>query len=444
MSSSYLPYDPRSSLLLPPSLDEWLPPDHLSHFLSDTVDQLDLSSFHEAYDLTRRGNQPYHPAMMVKVLLYAYSTGQFSSRRIARGLLEDVALRSLAAGNYPSHRTICDFRQRHLKDLEGLFVQVVRIARECQLVRLGIIAIDGTKIQANASRHKAMSYERMLSTEKALKQQIQDLLQRAEATDCSESDKEEAPTSIPAELAIRQKRLKTIQEAKARLEARQKEQDQSKGRSEDDERKPKDKNGRSTGGMYSREFGVPPNKAQESFTDSDSRIMRHGGGHYEYSYNCQAAVDRESRMVVGVVVSNCSADGVHLIPVVDAVEATMERQAKTVLADAGYRSEENFKHLEEAKIHSIVALGREDKVAAIDAKKLPYTERMRKRMAGSEGRKAYKERKWIVEPVFGWAKRILGFRQMSMRGLAKAKAEWSLVCTVMNLRRMHVMRAAMA
>ena len=444
MSSSYLPYDPRSSLLLPPSLDEWLPADHLSHFISDTVDQLDLSAFHDAYDLTRRGNQPYHPAMMLKVLLYAYSTGQFSSRRIARGLHEDVALRSLAAGNYPSHRTICDFRQRHLKDLENLFVQVVRIARECKLVRLGTIAIDGTKIQANASRHKAMSYERMLSTEKALKQQIQDLLQRAEATDCSESDKEEAQTSIPAELAMRQKRLQTIQEAKARLEARQKEQDQSKGRSEDDQRKSKGKDGRPTGGMYGRDFGVPPNNAQESFTDSDSRIMRHGKGHYEYSYNCQAAVDRESRMVVGVVVSNCSADGVHLIPVVDAVEATMERQAKTVLADAGYRSEENFQRLDNARIRPYIALGREDKVMAIDAKKLPYTERMRKRMAGSKGRKVYKERKWIVEPVFGWAKRILGFRQMSMRGLAKAKAEWSLVCTVLNLKRMHVMRGAMA
>jgi len=442
MSSSYLPYDPRSSLLLPPSLDEWLPPDHLSHFISDTVDQLDLSSFHDAYDLTRRGNQPYHPAMMIKVLLYAYSTGQFSSRRIARGLHEDVAFRSLAAGNYPSHRTICDFRQRHLKDLEGLFVQVVRIARECKLVRLGTIAIDGTKIQANASRHKAMSYERMLSTEKALKQQIQDLLRRAEATDCSESDKEEAQTSIPAELAIRQKRLKTIQEAKARLEDRQKEQDRSRGRSEGDERKSKGKDGR-PGGMYGRDFGVPPNNAQESFTDSDSRIMRHGGGHYEYSYNCQAAVDRESRMVVGVMVSNCAADAVHLIPVVEAVEATMGRQAKTVLADAGYRSEENFKHLEVAKIHPIVALGREDKVVAIDTKKRPYTELMRKRMASAPGRTAYKERKWIVEPVFGWVKRILGFRQMSMRGLPKAKAEWSLVCTVLNLKRMHVMRAAM-
>lgn len=444
MSSSYLPYDPRSRLLLPPSLDEWLPPDHLSHFISDTVDHLDLSAFHAAYDLTRRGNQPYHPAMMVKVLLYAYSSGQFSSRRIARGLHEDVALRSLAAGNYPSHRTICDFRQRHLTDLEGLFVQVVRIARECKLVRLGTIAIDGTKIQANASRHKAMSYERMLSTEKALKQQIQDLLQRAEATDCSESDKEEAQTSIPAELALRQKRLKTIQEAKARLEARQTEQDQSQGRSEGDDRKSKDKDGRPTGGRYSRDFGVPPEGAQESFTDSDSRIMRHSGGHYEYSYNCQAAVDRESRMVIGVMVSNCAADAVHLIPVVDAVEATMGRQAKTILADAGYRSEANFQQLESKRISPIIALGREDKAASIDTKNLPYTERMRKRMACAQGRKAYKERKWIVEPVFGWAKRILGFRQMSMRGLAKAKAEWSLVCTVLNLKRMHVMSAAMA
>jgi transposase/IS5 family transposase len=444
MSSSYLPYDPQSALLLPPSLDEWLPSDHLSHFISDVVDQLDLKAFHASYDLTRRGNQPYHPAMMVKVLLYSYSTGLFSSRRIARGLQEDVALRSLAAGNYPSHRTICDFRQAHLKRLEELFVQVVRIARECKMIRLGTIAIDGTKIQANASRHKSMSYGRMLSSEKMLKEQIHGLMEKAKATDCSESDKDDSETSLPTELAIRKKRLEVIQAAKARLESRQEDDDRAQGRSQDDQRKPKDKDGRPTGGRYSRDFGVPPEGAQESFTDTESRIMRHDGGSYEYSYNCQAAVDRESRLVVGAMVSNCAADAVHLIAVVEAVEATMERKPKTVLADAGYRSEENFQQLERKRINPIIALGREDKVVSINAKTLPFTQRMRRRIDARSGRRAYKERKWIVEPVFGWAKRILGFRQMSMRGLAKAKAEWSIVCTALNLRRMHVLAASMA
>ncbi|MCB9495953.1 MAG: IS1182 family transposase [Fibrobacteria bacterium] len=443
MSSSYLPYRPADPLLLPPSLQEWLPSDHLSHFISDTVDQLDLSSFHEAYDLTRRGNQPYHPTMMVKILLYAYSTGVFSSRRIARCLREDVAFRSLAAGNYPAHRTICDFRNNHLKSLESLFVQVVGIARECKIVRLGTVAIDGTKIQANASRHKAMSYGRMLEAEKALQQQIQDLLRKAEAVDCSEFGKDESETSLPEELAHRRKRLETIQAAKQRLEERQREMDRAKGRDEDDERKPRGKDGRPKGGKYARDFGVPADSSQESFTDPQSRIMPHSGGNFEYSYNCQAAVDRDSRIIVAAAATNCPGDAGQLVSMVHAVQDVTAQNPKKVLADAGYRSEAAFTQLEAEKIRAVVALGRDGKEPrSIDPKKLPASRRMARRMSSLKGKADYKERKWIVEPVFGWAKRALGFRQMSMRGLEKASAEWKLVCTALNLRRMNVLRMA--
>lgn len=443
MSSSYLPYRPEDPLLLPPSLQEWLPSDHLSHFISDTVDLMDLSSFHGSYDLTCRGNQPYHPKMMVKVLLYAYSTGVFSSRRIARSLREDVAFRSLAAGNYPAHRTICDFRNNHLKSLESLFVQVVRIARECKMVRLGTVAIDGTKIQANASRHKAMSYGRMLEAEKALQEQIQDLLRKAEAVDCSESDKEDSETSLPAELALRRKRLETIQAAKRRLEERQREMDRAQGRKEDDERKPRDKDGRPKGGRYKRDFGIPADSSQESFTDPQSRIMPHSGGNFEYSYNCQAAVDRESRIVVAATASDCPADSGQLVSMVNAVKEMVGILPRKVLADAGYRSEDGFAKLEEKKVRAVVALGREGKQARdYDRKELPATHRMARRMSSPKGRNDYKERKWIVEPIFGWAKRVLGFRQMSMRGLEKATAEWKLVCTALNLRRMSVLKMA--
>lgn len=443
MSSSYLPYDPRSSLLLPPSLDEWLPAGHLSHFVSETVDLLDLSAFHARYDLTRRGNQPYHPAMMVKVLLYAYCTGTFSSRRIARGLHEDVALRSLAAGNYPMHRTISDFRQTHLASLEALFVQVVRIARECGMVKLGAVAIDATKIKANASRHKAMSYGRMLEMERQLKEQISGLLEKAQAVDLSEAEQDTATTTLPDELASRQQRLKTIQAAKERIEARQREADKAKGRTPEDERKPRDKDGKPKGGKYARDFGVPDSKAQESFTDPDSRIMQHRGGGFEQSYSNQAAVDRDSRLIVAISTGNSPSDAAQLVPMAQAVEAMCGQRPEVILADAGYRSEQGFQELEDKGFSAVVALGRESmETGSVDQDKLPCTRRMQERMASQAGRETYRQRKWIVEPVFGWIKNVLGFRQMSMRGMTKARAEWSILCTAMNLKRMHTLKTA--
>lgn len=245
MTTSYLPYDPQQQMLLPHALQDWLPEGHLAYYLSDTVDALDLSAFHVRYANGGPRNQPFHPTMMVKVLLYAYATGTFSSRKIASKLHEDVAFRVLGAGNFPQHRTLCDFRALHLQELAALFVQVVKLARECGLVKLGTIAVDGTKVKASASRHKAMSYQRMLESEAQLKQQIDALLDRARATDAAE--KNEPEWDIPAEIARREERLTVIQAARARLESRQRELDAAKGRSQDDERMPRDKDGKRKG-----------------------------------------------------------------------------------------------------------------------------------------------------------------------------------------------------
>ena len=244
MTTSYLPYEPRQQQLLPAALQDWLPEGHLAYYISDTVDSLDLSAFHARYAGGGPRNQPFHPAMMVKVLIYGYATGVFSSRKLARKLHEDVAFRVLGAGNFPAHRTLSDFRALHLKELAALFVQVVKLARECGLVKLGTIAVDGTKVKANASRHKAMSYRRMEQAEAELKAQIDQLLARAKATDAAERDEPEV--DLPAEIARREARLAVIKAAKERLEARQREADAARGRSADDDGgrgKPDDRGG---------------------------------------------------------------------------------------------------------------------------------------------------------------------------------------------------------
>lgn len=265
----------------------------------------------------------------------------------------------MAAGNFPAHRTLSDFRAFHLKELGELFVQVVHLAREMGLVKLGTIAVDGTKIKANASRHKAMSYERMLKAEAELRAQIKALLDRAKAAD--EAEKNEPELDIPAELARRQDRLQEIAAAKARLESRQREADIERGRDQDDDRKPRGKDGKPKGGRYKREFGVPQDKAQESFTDPDSRVMKRAGGGFDYSYNAQTAVDQAAHIIVAAELTNMAADSGELPGMLDAVRANLDADASCVLADAGYRSEAVFEHLKDHPSEVVVALGREGK-----------------------------------------------------------------------------------
>lgn len=441
MTTSYLPYFPDQQFLLPAALQDWLPDGHLAYFISDTVDRLDLSAFHHRYAGGGSRNQPFHPAMMVKVLIYAYATGIFSSRKIAKKLHEDVGFRVLAADNFPAHRTIRDFRAAHLDALAELFTQVVRLAREVGLVKLGTIAVDGTKIKANASRHKAMSYARMQATEVKLKQQIAALLARAENADIAEQDEPEL--GIPAELTRRHSRLEAIKAAKKRLEERQAQIDAAQGRSpentQDQDPKPK-------GGKSKRAFGVPPDKAQDSFTDPQSRIMKHSDGGFDYSYNAQTAVDEAAHIIVAAEVVNTSSDKKQLPMMLSAVKAHAGESAVQVLADAGYRSEEAMSKLANdlPATDVIIALGRENheqtKFKSIDPEKYPRTVAMQSKLQSEQGKESYRKRKWIAEPPNGWIKNILGFRQFSMRGLNKTNGEFKLVCLALNLRRMGSMQ----
>lgn len=432
MAANYLPYEPQQMLLLPEALQDWLPEGHLANFISDTVDTLDLSAFHARYDKDGPRNQPFHPAMMVKVLVYGYATGVFSSRKIARKLHEDVALRVLAAGNFPAHRTIREFRALHLKELSELFVQVVRLAREMGLVKLGTIAVDGTKLKANASRHKAMSYGHMRKAEAELKAQIDALLKRAQQAD--EAEKNEPELDVPAEIARREARLQAITEARRRLEQRQREAELERGRDPDD--KPR-------GGRYKREFGVPEDKAQDNFTDPDSRIMKRAGGGFDASYNAQTAVDDEAHIIVAAELTNNASDAGELPTMLWAVHNNLGVLPEQALADTGYKAEAVFEQLAGNGCNLVVAVGREGKPPLrFDPQRSPYTAAMAAKLQTDEGRAAYRRRKWIAEPPNGWIKNVLGFRQFSLRGLHRVKAEWKLVCMALNLRRMATMQSS--
>jgi transposase len=433
---TFRPYEPQQQLLLPPSLHEWLPPDHLVWFIAETVDQLDLSDIVDSYRDGGQGNLPYHPAMMLKILIYAYASGVFSSRRIARQIEENIAFRVLAAGNMPDHRTICRFREQHLAAFERLFVQVVQIARDTGLVRMGTLAVDGSKIRANASKRKAMSYERMQQEEKRLRREIRVLTSRAAKRDAAE-DVEFGPDfrgdHLPEELQRREDRLAKIREAKHRLEARKREEAKARQGEEDDD--PPKRGGRPR--KYPR--GKPKPKDQENFTDPESRIMKDGSGAFQQCYNAQTAVDGQQRIIVAASVQQSASDAPALIPMVGQATRNVRHSPTDVLADAGYASEANLEELEEQEINGYVALGREGKTPRKPKSEAVATHRMRRKLRSKRGRSKYRRRKHIVEPPFGWMKRVLGFRQFSLRGLSKVTAEFNLVCLALNLRRMATM-----
>jgi hypothetical protein len=312
----------------------------------------------------------------------------------------------------------------------------VKIAKNSGLIKLGRVAIDGTKVKANASKHKAMSYDRMKQEEKRLENEIAELIKQAERTDRKEDQEygnDKRGDELPEELQRRESRLKKIREAKKRLEERQAEEDRKKGRYEGDQGRPNGKKGPA----YKEEFGHVNDKAQDNFTDPESRIMKTGNG-FEQSYNAQACVDEQNQIIVAVEVTNCVTDNGQLISMVDAVEANVGQRPEQVVADAGYRSEANFKALEDKKIDGVIALGREGKSDMPPSSKSENhaTQRMHEKLKSEQGEAAYRRRKVIVEPVFGWVKSVLGFRQFSFRGLDKNNAEWHLVSLALNLRRM--------
>ena len=435
MSGLYQPYEPNQAHLFPPSPRDWLPEDHLAHFISDTVDALDIKVLEEAYRREGAGTLAYHPRMMLKLLIYSYCSGIFSSRAIARGIEENVALRFLAAGHSPSHRTLCRFRAEHIDAFEGLFVQVVRIAQEAKLIKMGRLAIDGTKVKANASKHKAMSYGRMKQEEAKLSKEIAAITKMATKADAEEDvefGQDFRGDELPSELTRRESRKAVIQAAKERLEARTKEaeaEEIAKEKKRKAEGKPRRGRKRKT------PPGTPKDTDQENFTDPDSRIVKTKDG-YQQGYNAQTAIDDECQIIVATTLSNTAPDNRQLIPVVDAATKNVGVVPGRVIADTGYKSEENFCALEKRRIKGFIALGRKDPAAGEDDDDLPATARMRQSMKTKRGRTEYRARKHIAEAPFGWIKRTLGFRSFSLRGLANVAGEWSLVCTAMNLRRM--------
>lgn len=435
MPTTFRPYSPDQDLLLQPRLQEWLPEGHLSYFINDVIEELDLGAFYKPYEGDGRRKAPYEPRMMLKVLVYGYATGVFSSRKIAKKLEEDVAFRVLAADNFPQHRTICDFRKRHLSDFKAVFVQVIRIAQQAGLISLGTVAIDGTKVRANASKHKAMSYKRLQAEEIRLAEEVAQMCEQARGTDAEEDrlyGEDHRGDELPEELQYRQARLKKIRDAKARLEQTQREADTARGRHEDDDRRPP--GGR--GASYKRDFGVPEDKAQSNFTDPESCIMKSAEG-FQQCYNGQLAVDRDFQIIVENKLTANSSDNGELLDVLSGVEGHLGERPAAVLADAGYRDETCFRELEHRCIDSYIALGRKDKdLDEIDTERLPATRRMAEKLAYADGKVCYAERKWISEAVNGWIKRVLGFRQFSVRGLNSASGEWDLICLATNLRRM--------
>jgi transposase len=426
MAKTFRPYDPDQMLLMPPSLADWVPEDHLARFVRDVVAAVDLSAIEEAYT-EERGYPPYDPRMMVGVLLYAYCTGTYSARKIAAKLVDSVAFRFLAAGNQPDFRTLSEFRRRHGAALAALFTQGLRLCRQAGLVKLGRVAIDGTKIKANASKHKAMSYGRMKQAEAALGQEVAELLRRAEAAD-REDDQRYGPDrrgdELPAELARRESRLQKIREAKAALEAEARAQAQAEGRPP--------------------ESGTPADKAQRNFTDPEAKIQKTGDGFIQ-GYNAQIAVDGgPAQIIVAQHVTPAAPDVQQLVPVVTALTTALRRKPEQVLADAGYWSESNVQALAAKGIEPFIATGRRKHSAPAPTaprgrppEGLTTKEQMARKLATLRGHAIYARRKAIVEPVFGQIKHARGFRQFLRRGLVRVQHEWALVCLSHNLLKLH-------
>src|SRR5579863_1251945 len=433
MPKGYRAYLPEQDLLLPPSLRQWLDEDHLVYFVSDVVDQLDLSAIHAVYEQEKRGQPPYDPRLMTKLLVYGYCTGVFSSRRMQKRLQEDIPFKVLAAGNEPDFRTISDFRKIHIETLENLFEQVLAMALECGAIKLGRVSLDGTKVKANASKHKAMSYGRMQEKQEQLKEEVKQLLAQAEAADEEEDRRhgDRRGDELPEELRRRETRLAKIKMAKKVVEQRAREKAAAEGKDATAAKKAK-----------------PAEKDQYNFTDPESRIMKGAEG-FVQGYNAQAAVEPERGLIVGQLVTEAANDKEQLKPMVAAIEQQSGQRPQAILADSGYSSDENMEHLEsneqpERKIEAYIATGKQkhgEHRKPCKRGPLPKGatrwDRMKRKLQTKVGKAIYAARKCVVEPVFGQIKQARGFRQFLLRGKEKVKGEWALLCLTHNLLRLH-------
>ncbi|MFQ5344080.1 MAG: IS1182 family transposase [Anaerolineae bacterium] len=426
MMRTYHAYTPDQAFLLPPALTDLIAPDDPVHVVRQVVRQLNLRAIHQSYRC-ERGRPPFHPEAMVGLLLYGACRGIYSSRKLAQACRDNVTFMYLTGRLEPDFHTIAQFRQRFRKELQEIFRQVLQLCRRAGLVRLGHVSLDGTKVRANASKHKAMSYGRMLSKERELEEEIERWLEEGERQD-AEEDEAHGPDddgySLPKELRESQKRLETIRAAKKRLER------EARRKAEREGREPKE--------------AAVSERAQSNFTDPDSRIMQTQDG-FQQCYNAQVAVDAESQVVVACEVSRAPPDVERLRPMLDQIVALNGKPPKELTADAGYASEANFAALEEANVHALIALRRyhhdeppdADPAPARSTNDWPHRNEMRRRLSSPAGKALYKLRKQTVEPVIGQIKGARGFRQFLCRSLTAVQAEWSLVCTAHNLLKLH-------
>jgi transposase len=446
----FVSVDRDTQFLFPPSVQEWLPEDHLARFVVDVVEQLDLAGLEQSY--AGRGSDAHHPAMLVALLLYGYATGTFSSRALERASYDSIAVRFITANTHPDHDTINSFRKRFLKQIEAIFVQVLCYAQALGMLKLGTVSLDGTKVHANASRHSAMSYGHAKKLEAKLKAEVAELLKRAEAANAKDLPE---GLNLPEELSRREQRLAAIAAAKAKIEARVKAEAEAAYAAQLAAREQRaKKSGKPPRGRPPTppRGGAPADRDQVNFTDEDSRIMPVPGGGFEQAYNAQAAVDTDSLLVVAPALTQATNDKQQVVPMLEQLQALPKDRGrvKRLLADTGYASEDNINVCAQAKIQALIALGREThhgglferfaEPAPLHGKPTPVAA-MRHRLQTRRGRKLYALRKCTVEPVFGLIKHVMKFRQFSLRGITGARGEWSLVCLAWNLKRMNALCA---
>jgi transposase len=450
VKKTYRPYEPKQSFLLPPSPLDWLPEGHLARFVLDVVERLNLSAINAYYEREQRGYPPHHPTMMVALLLYGYCVGVPSSRKIEKRTHEDVAFRVIAGNTHPDHTCISEFRRIHLAALAELFVQVLRLCQKAGLVKLGHVALDGTKMKASASKHKAMSYERMKKDDEKLKQKIAELLRAAEQADAEEDaqyGKGRRGDELPEELQRAEGRREKIQTLMAELEAEAAEQreaakESSSNDDDDDAPPPSGPAPLPSHKIPTTSDGTPTPKAQRNFTDADSRIMKTGDGFIQ-GYNCQAAVDEEHQIIVAQAVTNQSPDVEHLIPMIDRVVFNCGEAPINLSADTGYMSEANLVGAYQRGVDPHIATGRRKHgeppptVRGRPPADLTLKESMARKLTTKRGAAVYSRRKVIAEPPFGHIKHVRGFRQFLLRGLAKVSGEWSLISLTHNLLKLH-------
>jgi transposase len=443
--------DRTTDFLLPPSVQEWLPEQHLARYIANVVDSLDLSEIERAY--AGRGSDAYHPAMLMSLLIYGYATGVFSSRQIERATYDSLAFRYLACNRHPDHDTLATFRRRFGAQFEAVFVQVLEIAHANRLSQFGTVSLDGTKIHANASRHSALSYEHASKIEAQLKQEVQELFALAE-----QADQGELPETlgVPAEIARREAQLEAIAAAKTKIEARAKDRYQREKAEFDAKLKVREDKAAQTGKKPRGKGPTPPSEGpraqdQINLTDEESRIMKVAGGGFEQCYNAQAIVDSETLLVLVPAVTQAANDKQQVAPMLGKLARLPEglNAPETFLADTGYYSEHNVGTCLEAGIEPLIATGRDAHhphwserfgepepmpEAASPVQKMKHT------MKTSAGKKKYGLRKQTVEPVFGIIKSVMGFRQFLLRGLDNVRNEWTLVCLAWNFKRMAALR----